>query len=90
MYLGPLRYGYALNCHLVYLSISKTRSLCMKKGKFVCFIYMQPQKVNFSCVQVNMKQVSYRNSVEFFVRFRYCAVSLTESQYSRKGRMKEM
>ena len=27
--------------------------------KFVCFNYMQPQKVKFKSVQINMKQVSY-------------------------------
>ena len=31
MYLGPPFYGYALNCHLVYLAIPGTRPLCMKK-----------------------------------------------------------
>ena len=31
MYLGPLCYGYALNCHLVYLAMPGTHPLCMKK-----------------------------------------------------------
>ena len=26
---------------------------------FVCFIYMQPQKLKFKSVQINMKHVSY-------------------------------
>ena len=30
-----------------------------EKAKFVSFIYMQPQKVNFKSVQINMKHVSY-------------------------------
>ena len=30
MCLGPPCYGYALNCHLVYLAIPGTRLLCMK------------------------------------------------------------
>ena len=30
-----------------------------EKAKYVCFIYMQPQKVRFKYVQTNMKQVSY-------------------------------
>ena len=30
-----------------------------EKAKFVCFIYMQPQKAKFKFVQINMKQVSY-------------------------------
>ena len=59
MYLGPLCYGYALNCNLVCLAIPGTCPLCMKKAKCVCFIYMQPQKVKFKYVQINMKQVSY-------------------------------
>ena len=31
------------------------------KAKFVCFNYMQPRKVKFKSVQINMKQVSYSN-----------------------------
>ena len=34
-------------------------SVMREKAKFVCFIYMQPQKVKFKSVQINMKQVSY-------------------------------
>ena len=30
-----------------------------EKAKCVCFIYMQPQKVKFKYVQINMKHVSY-------------------------------
>ena len=30
-----------------------------EKAKSVCFNYMQPQKVKFKFVQINMKQVSY-------------------------------
>ena len=30
-----------------------------EKANFVCFIYMQPQKMKFKSVQINMKQVSY-------------------------------
>ena len=63
MYLGPPCYGYALNCHLVYLAIPGTRPLCMKKAKFVCFNYMQSQKRKFKSVQINMKQVSYMFNV---------------------------
>ena len=59
MYLGLLCYGYALNYHLVYLAIPRTRPLCKKKAKFVCFNYMQPQKVKLKSVQINMKHVSY-------------------------------
>ena len=29
------------------------------KAKFDCFNYMQPQKVKFKSVQINMKHVSY-------------------------------
>ena len=31
-----------------------------EKVNFICFIYMQPQKVKFKSVQLNMKQVSNR------------------------------
>ena len=41
MYLGALCYGYALNCHLVYLAIPGTHPLCTKKAKYVCFIYIK-------------------------------------------------
>ena len=33
-----------------------------EKAKLGCFIYMQPQKVKFKSVQINMKQVSYAQS----------------------------
>ena len=29
-------------------------SVMYKKAKFVCFIYMQPQKVKFKYIQINM------------------------------------
>ena len=35
-------------------------SVMYEKAKFVCFIYMQPLKVKFKTVQINMKLVSYR------------------------------
>ena len=69
MYLGPPCYGYALNCHLVYLAIPGTRSLCMKKQNFFCFIYMQSQKVKFKYVQINMKQVSYIRQISRLYAF---------------------
>ena len=64
MYLGPLCYDYALNCHLVYLAIQTNFAFsCItemhEKAKIVCFIYMQPQKTKFKSVQINMKHVSY-------------------------------
>ena len=34
-------------------------SVMREKAKFVCFIYMQPQKVKFKFVQINMKHVLY-------------------------------
>ena len=37
-----------------------------EKAKFVCFIYMQPQRVKFKFVQINMKHVLYMN---MFARF---------------------
>ena len=38
---------------------TRDRSVMHEKAKFVCFIYMQWQKVKFKSVQINMKQVSY-------------------------------
>ena len=40
MFLGPLCYGYALNCHLVYLAIPGKRPLCMKKQNLLVLIYV--------------------------------------------------
>ena len=37
MYLGPLCYGYALNCHLIYLAIPGTLPLCMEKQNVFFF-----------------------------------------------------
>ena len=59
MSLGPPCNGYVLNSNLVYLAIPGTRPLYMKKQNLFCFIYMQPQKLKFKFVQINMKQVSY-------------------------------
>ena len=39
MYLGPPCYGYALNCHLVYLAIPGTRLLCIKKQNLFVYLY---------------------------------------------------
>ena len=36
-----------------------------EQAKFVCFIYMQPRKMKFKFVQINMKQVSY---IHFFLK----------------------
>ena len=57
MYLGPPWYGYAINCHLVYLAIPGTRPLCTKKQNVF-------QKVKFKYVLINMKQVSYTTSYD--------------------------
>ena len=45
---GPSCYIHALNSHFVYLAITVTRSLFMKKQSF--FIYMQLHKVKFKFV----------------------------------------
>ena len=41
------------------LGNTKDTSVLHEKAKFVCFIYMQKQKVKFKFVQINMKQVLY-------------------------------
>ena len=38
---------------------TKDTSVMHEKAIFVCFNYMQPQKVKFKSVQINMKHVSY-------------------------------
>ena len=38
---------------------TRNTSVMHEKANFVCFNYMQPQKVKFKSVQINMKHVSY-------------------------------
>ena len=38
---------------------TRDTSVMHEQAKFVCFNYMQPQKVKFKSVQINMKHVSY-------------------------------
>ena len=38
---------------------TRDTSVMHEKAKFVCFHYMQQQKVKFKSVQINVKQVSY-------------------------------
>ena len=57
MYFGPPCYGYALPSCL--FGNTRNTSVMLERARFVCFIYMQPQKVKFKSVQINMKQVSY-------------------------------
>ena len=40
---------------------TRDTSVTHKKAKYVCFIHMQHQRVKFTSVQINMKQVSYDN-----------------------------
>ena len=42
------------------LGNTRDMSVMHEKAKCVCFIYMQPQKVKFKSVQINMKQVSFK------------------------------
>ena len=69
------------------LAITRNTSVMHEKAKFVCFIYMQPQKVKFIFVQINMKQVSY--SVDFiFLSFGIMGFSLWNFETIRGSRMK--
>ena len=45
-----------------------------EKATFVCFIYMQPQKLKSKYVQINMKQVSY--SIQLKNKYSYLNSSL--------------
>ena len=58
MYFGPPCFSYAL-----IFEHTRDTSVIYEKAKFVCFIYMQPQKVKFTSVQINMKQVSYIHKI---------------------------
>ena len=53
---------------------TRDTSVRHEKAKFVCFNYMQPQKVKFKSVQINMQHVSYT-----------CITSVTE--YSKSVRL---
>ena len=44
-----------------------------EKAKFVCFNYMQPHKVKFKSVQINMKKVSYTNESSYCI-VGYCNI----------------
>ena len=77
MYLGPPCYACALNCHLVYLTIPRTRPLCMEKLNLFVLFLCNRKKVKFKYVQINMKQVSYfRNApLTFYYIHLYSTVS---------------
>ena len=38
---------------------TRDKSVMDEKAKFACVNYMQPQKMKFKSVQINMKHVSY-------------------------------
>ena len=59
MYLGMPCYGYALNCHLVYLAIPGTRPLCTKKQNMFVLLICNRKKMKFKSIQINMKRVTY-------------------------------
>ena len=50
-----------------------------EKAKCVSFIYMQPQKVKFKSVQINMKQVSY-----YHILFKMVNTAFKTSCYSTR------
>ena len=62
-----------------------------ENAKFVCFIYMQPEKVKFKSVQVNMKHVLYATEqswcyIKFFKRktkYAYSLFLLPSNQFTR-------
>ena len=41
--------------------------VCYARKSKVFFIYLQPQKVKFKSVQINMKQVSYNETTPAFI-----------------------
>ena len=60
--------------YIASLPIWHTRdtSVTHEKANYVCFNNMQPHKVKFKSVQINMKQVSYIDLVSFFSPFKSC------------------
>ena len=43
---------------------TRETSVMHEKAKFICFIYMQPQKVNIKYVQINMKHLLYVDMID--------------------------
>ena len=60
---------------------TKDTSVMHKKAIFVCFIHMQPQKVKFKSVYINMKQVSY---IHFILSIMYAMQSPSPACYPFK------
>ena len=56
VYFGTQCYSFALKCLFVYIVIQETRPYL--RESVIYFIYMQPRKMKFTFVQINMKQVS--------------------------------
>ena len=44
---------------------TRDKSVKHEKTKFACFIYMQPLKMKFKSVQINMKHVSYNTNGKY-------------------------
>ena len=63
MYLWPPCYACALNCHLGYLAIPGTRSLCMERQNVFVLFMCNRKKVKFKCVRINMKHISYNMTI---------------------------
>ena len=53
---GTPFYGYALNCVFGH---TRDTAVIIEKAKGIYFIYIQPRKMKFTFVQINMKQVLY-------------------------------
>ena len=57
------------------LDNTRDTSVMHEIAKYVCFIYMQPQKVKFKFVQINMKQVSYMPCCRSILNIYYTMLS---------------
>ena len=62
MYLGPPCYGYALNCHLLYLAIPGTRPLCTKNQN-VFVLIISTAKSEIQICSNKHENVSYITSI---------------------------
>ena len=59
VYIWPSYYVYGLNNPFCLFDHIRDTSVIYEKAKLVSFIYMQPYKVKFKSVQINMKLASY-------------------------------
>ena len=59
MYFRALGHRFALNCNFVYLAISGTHLLLIRKQNLFVLFICNIEKFNITSIQINMKPVLY-------------------------------